>query len=127
MMRLKPPALTAVQWVLAAAALLFVLWLAWWIATSPAREAATAAKARADGAFADSRGKSAGEAAVITDRAVKGAAADEDLTRENADAIRNACPGPDCNRTALRRVCHREAYRHHPDCLQFARGAEPAR
>ena len=123
----KPPGpLTWAGWAAAAIAVLAALLFIAWLVGAPGREAATAAKADAQGKFADGRTESGKAAAETTDRATKGAAADETLSRENADAIRAACPGPDCNRTALQRLCQREAYRNSPDCLQFARRPKPS-
>lgn len=121
----KIPNLHPYSWIALALVALAVLWLAIWLLGSPAREAATAAKADAEGRFGDARTESGRAAAETTHKATEGAAADEKLSRENADAIRDACPGPDCNRTALRRLCNREAYRNSPDCLQLAGRPQP--
>jgi hypothetical protein len=86
--------------------------------------------ARVDSQLSQSRTASAGEAAVIQDKARNEAGASEQLSRDNANVIQ-AAPGadvrlsPDLNRAALERVCRRAAAARRPECLQFAGSAQP--
>ena len=131
-MKLQIPALDAVQWALAALAVLVVCIAAWWLITSPAREAQEAAKGRATTIQSAANSASGRDAANITDRAHNTASTIENTTRDNADAIRNA-PGanqplnPDLNRVALERLCKRPSYARTEQCLQLARSRQPAR
>lgn len=119
-------ALTLAGWIAAAIAGVILVLLVVWLVGSPFREAATAAKARAGETFGQARTEAGRDAAVITDKAGKGAASDEQISRENADAIRDACPGPRCNDTALRRVCNRPAYRNNAECVQLLGRPQPS-
>lgn len=118
-------------WVAVAAVVLALVLLAAWFVTEPGRARQRAAEAEVSAKLSDARTRSAGEAIAIQDAASDAAARSEQLSRETADAIRNA-PGadqrldPDLNRAARQRLCLRAAYRERPECVQLARGAEPA-
>jgi hypothetical protein len=121
---LLSPAAWGIVVLLALAALVF----AWWVFTAPQRAAA----AKAGQTIAEGHTKGAADAVGINDKARTTAQQSEDLTRENADAIRQA-PGadvrldPDLNRTGRERLCNRPAYAGRPECLQHAGGAQPSR
>lgn len=102
----------------------------WWAGGGARREAA---EARAEAAMSDSRAKSAADAGVILDQAHTASTESETLSRETADAIRNA-PGasvrldPGLNRAARERLCLRAAYRDRPECAVFKSGSpQPSR
>lgn len=119
-----------VGWLVVGCVALVIVCAGLWWATGGARRDAAIAKANA--AFSDSKAKSGADAGQTLDKAHQASTDNEALSRENADAIRNA-PGadqrldPSLNRAALERLCRREAYRNEPDCLQFTGRAKPSR
>lgn len=123
----KLPILTLIEWAVVAAFLLTIAGGAYWILTSPGREAALRAQADADEQYDNARRQSERDAATITDLATRAQDGVEATSRENADEIRSACPGPDCNRVALGRLCQRPAYATSPQCVQRAGRSQLAR
>ena len=116
-----------ITWLVGAGLVIGALVIAWLLVTSATRSARQAAAARADAAFAEARTSSAKEAVVINDQAINAAVENEHLSQENANAIRQACPGPDCNRVARERLCNRASYRNSPECVQLLGRPQPAR
>lgn len=110
-------------------ALLIVLAGVWWATGGIRRDAK---QAKVDAAMAVAHGKSAADAAQISDAAHAAQSASETLSRENEDAIRNA-PGaaqaldPGLNDVARRRLCLRASLRNTPECVQLLGPAKPSR
>ena len=127
MFGIKIPALTLIEWAVFAAIAVVLAGGIYWIATSPGREAALRAQADADEQYDAARRKSERDAATITDLATRAQDGVEATSRENADEIRSACPGPDCNRVALDRLCSRPSYATAPQCVQRAGRPQPPR
>lgn len=124
----KPPGpLTWAGWAISAALVLAAVWGLVWLLGSPAREAATAAKAKADGAFAEGRTESAKDAADRTADFTERAAETRTRTEETIDAIDDACPGPDCDRVTYDGLCDSPSYRDAAFCLQRTGRPEPAK
>ena len=95
--------------------------------------ARSAAEAKVSGAMTAARVEAGADAGQVVDSAHTAATASEDLTRKNADEIRNA-PGasaaldPALNDAGLRSLCRRAAYRGRPECaVQQPRTAQPSR
>jgi hypothetical protein len=110
--------LSRTAWTIIAGVLVVVLLLAILSVRSWQDARQDAARAVVRGELQESEGAAGKNAAVINDRAQAGAAATEQLSRESADAIRNACPGPDCDRVTYERLCKRKAYRDRDFCLR---------
>lgn len=93
-------------------------------------ERRAAAEAKVGAAMGEARGRSAADAGAVTDRAHDFATSSEALTRENADAIRQA-PGADqrlsreLNAVGRRGVCLQPAYRSSSECMQLLGRAQP--
>ncbi len=83
-----------------------------------------AAQADAEATMAGARTKAAGDAVRAADEAAKGAAADEQATRDNTDAIRGA-PGADkpvapaVADKGRRRICQRQSAAADPSCKRY--------
>lgn len=120
---LKPPALTAVEWFAAAVAVLMVIIFAWWLITSPAREARLRAEHRVDDVTQQEQAKATNAAVAIAESATNTAAHNEELSREHERTIQ-AAPGADqrvdpaVNRALHDSLCQRAAYRNTPYCLR---------
>ena len=127
MFGIKIPVLTLIEWVVGFAFALVLGFSIYWLATSPGREAALRAKADAREQYDAARRQSERDAATITDLATRAQDGVEATSRENADEIRSACPGPDCNRVALDRLCQRPAYATSPQCVQRTSRPQPPR
>ena len=127
MFGIKIPVLTLIEWAAAAAFAIVLAFSVYWLVTSPGREAALRAKADAQEQYDNARRKSERDADTITDLADRASDTVEATSRENADEIRSACPGPDCNRVALDRLCQRPAYATSPQCVQRTRRPQPPR
>lgn len=91
-----------------------------------------AAQTKVDAAMGNARAKSATEAGQTVDRAHDFQTNSETLSRENADAIRQA-PGADQRLdpaladVARRRMCERASLRRTPECVQLLGPAQPTR
>lgn len=124
-------ALSPTGWALAAMLAIAAILAAWWVLTEPGRARHRAAEAELGARLSDARTESARDAVTIQGNAAQAAAESEQLSRESADVIRNT-PGADqrldprLNRVGRERLCLRAAYRNRPECVQLARGAQPA-
>lgn len=83
-----------------------------------------AAQADAEATMAGARTKAAGDAVRAADEASKGAAADEQATRDNTGAIRGAAgaDGPVAPAVAdegRRRICQRQSSAADPSCKRY--------
>lgn len=124
-------ALTPAAWITVACAGAVALAMLAYFLTAPLRAAQEAAKGRAGGIQSQEHTGAVNEAQSVTANAVNSAAASEETSRDNEQAIR-AAPGADqavdpaLNRAALERVCRRPSAARTSVCLQFARGAQPS-
>lgn len=112
------------------AGVLVVLVLVVVLVLSRCDRASLEATTKAGDTFGQARTNAAAAGAAINDRALNQAAQSQDLSRENADAIR-AAPGadqavnPEFNRTLRERLCHRPSNRRSPDCVQLLGRPDP--
>ncbi len=123
-------ALSPTRWLILLCVALVLFGALWWFVTAPGREREKAREASASAAMAGARTASAADAAQINADAVSGAAANEALSTENADAIAKA-PGagqrldPGLNDAGRRGMCRRPAYAQSAECLQLLGRAKP--
>jgi hypothetical protein len=83
-----------------------------------------AAEARVGAEMGQARAKAGADAGLIVDDAHAAQTASEDLTRKNADAIRNSkgadqALDPAVLDAARRGMCNRASYRDRPECVQL--------